>query len=273
MDAVLASPCFIVHLPKHTERIPVYQRIQEAGFQKIYWYPAVRGDQLPSIRQAMARLQLGKLDHGISTGALGCLLSHLCLLQQIIQEEIPVATIFEDDVLFHPEWSTLAPQYFEKMVEEYPGYEVVFLGNQLDRCRVFREPGPMLTQEPVYCTHAYVVTLEGARRMLICLLEWNYRDNSYTGLTLIDVMIKKLQFNSNYGLNKQIFQWYSWNGTKYPSIYNKLPITNLTCRNTGLVFQDTRFPSMVQRTEVVHLGEDYTLRPSTRRVVRPMSFR
>lgn len=268
---LLSSPCFIVHLPKHTERVPVYQRIQDAGFQKIYWYPAVRGDQLPSVRQAIARLQLGKLDPGISSGALGCLLSHLCLLQHIIQEEIPMATIFEDDVMFHPEWSTLAPQYFEKMVEEYPGYEVVFIGNQLDSSRVFRDPGPMLTQEPVYCTHGYMVTLEGAKKLFRTLMTWDSTNTPYNGLTMIDYMIKETQRRANV-TQYFPFVWVSWDGTRHPCRYNPLPLTLEHCRNSGLVFQDTRLPTTVQGTGTVSLQPSILLTNRRRSVQKPLVF-
>ena len=270
MDNILSSPCFVIHLPKNKERLSVKTHIEKAGFKNVNFFEGVDGKDRQSIKRALEFLKNPAIDKGISTGGLGCLLSHLTLLKRIVDAKLPFATIFEDDVFFHPEWEKLCQHYYYLTPEDY---EVIFIGNQLDSCLVSTKVDQEITKEPVYCTHAYVVTLNGARRMLECLLGWNYHDTAYTGLTLIDVMIKQLQFNTNYGLKKQIFQWYSWNGTKYPCLYNKLPVNNITCRNTGLVFQDIRFPSMVQKTEIARYEKDFSLRPTTRRIVRPMSFR
>ena len=262
---LFTSPCFIVHLPKHTERLPVYEKVVRAGFQEVYWFNAIDGNHLPTIKHLVGRLRL-RLDHGMTSGTLGCLLSHLCLLQKIIQLKLPQATIFEDDVTFHPEWSTLAPLYMEKT----PTYEVLFLGNQLDSCRVAREPGPQITQEPVYCTHAYTVTLEGAEKLYHSLIHWSSEGTPYHGITMIDFMIKEIQKRANQR-GEIPFVWYSWDGTYYPCSQNQLPLSYGNARNSGLVFQDMRLPTTVQQTERVNLGESLTL-PSSRRKGKSMSF-
>lgn len=262
---LFTSPCFIIHLPKHTERIPVYQKVVDAGFQQVHWFHAVDGNHLPTLRRILSPLRL-KLDHGMTSGTLGCLLSHLCLLHQIIQMKLPRATIFEDDVIFHPEWHTLAPRYMEKT----PGYEVLFLGNQLDSCRIKSEPGPEITQEPVYCTHAYTVTLEGAQKLYHSLVHWDPTGTPYHGITIIDFMIKNIQKCANQSGHIP-FVWYSWNGTHYPCAHNLLPLRHEHARNCGLVFQDTRLPTTVQRTEKVNL-ETSPILPSNRRKGHAMSF-
>jgi hypothetical protein len=48
-------------------------------------------------------------------GHQGCILSHLAVLQQIIDRSIGGAHIFEDDIAFHSRWLRLAPRYFAKI--------------------------------------------------------------------------------------------------------------------------------------------------------------
>jgi len=262
---LFTSPCFIIHLPRHTERLPVHKKVMDAGFQQVHWFHAVDGNHLPTLQKMIPRFQL-KLDHGMTSGTLGCLLSHLCVLQHIIQSNLPRATIFEDDVTFHPEWTTLAPRYMEKT----PDYDVLFLGNQLDSCRIVREPGPEITQEPVYCTHAYTVTLEGAQKLYHSLVHWDPKGTPYSGITIIDVMIKEIQKRANQSKDLP-FVWYSWNGTPYPCAHNRLPLRLEDARNCGLVFQDTRLPTTVQRKDKVNLEASPAL-PPARRKGRPLSF-
>jgi len=262
---LFTSPCFIIHLPKHIDRIPVYKKVVDAGFQRVHWFHAIDGNHLPTLQKILPPLRL-KLDHGMTSGTLGCLLSHLCLLQQIIQMKLPQATIFEDDVTFHPEWPTLAPRYMEKT----PDYDVLFIGNQLDSCRISREPGPEITPEPVYCTHAYTVTLEGAQKLYRNLVQWNPKGTPYHGITIIDFMIKEIQKRANQSGHIP-FVWYSWNGTHYPCTQNQLPLRYEHCKNSGLVFQDTHLPTTVQRTDKVNLEPSPAL-PATRRKGQPLSF-
>ncbi len=264
---LFTSPCFIVHLSKHTERVPVYQRIKDAGFQQVRWFEAVDGNHLPTLRRILPWLRLPRLDPSLTSGALGCLLSHLCLLQQIIQQGIPQAVIFEDDVAFHPEWTRLAPLYLKKT----PPYDVLFLGNQLDTCRVVREPGPEITQEPVYCTHGYVVTLEGAQKLYHTLVTWDPTNTPYSGLTIVDYMIKETQRRTRYSDQKP-FVWYSWDGTRYPCAHNTLPLSFEHCRNSGLVFQDTRLPTTIQNTSRVNLEAAYVIPTRSRQIQKPLTF-
>ena len=65
------------------------------------------------------------------------------------------------------------------------------------------------------------------------------------GLTNCDVILKNYQDRILADkIDKNIFKWYCWNGTRNPCEYNKLPlIYNRQQRNTGIVFQNTSFES------------------------------
>jgi glycosyl transferase family 25 len=266
MNQILSSPCFVIHLPKNKERLSVYHKLVNAGYQQIHLFEGVNGSQTSSVRLALARLRQPPIDPKISTGALGCLLSHLTLLQKIVYEKISIATIFEDDILFHPQWKELSEYYLSITPEDY---EVLFIGNQLDSCRMGIST-PEITKEPLYCTHAYVVTLEGAHKLLDQLLHWNYQNTPYQGLTIVDLMIKHIQMKEDQ--ENPPFKWYAWNGTHYPCEHNKLPISLEQCRNTGLVFQDTRLPTTVQGTHTFHEKNDYNFSDSVRPIQKPLRF-
>jgi hypothetical protein len=85
-----------------------------------------------------------------------------------------------------------------------------------------------------------------------------------------DDMIKHLQLKST--PENQPFQWYAWNGTHYPCDYNKMPISIEQCKNTGLVFQDTRLPTTVQGTYTFHENNAYVFSESARPLQKPLRF-
>jgi len=109
-----------------------------------------------------------------------------------------------------------------------------------------------ITNESVWCTHAYIITYNGAKKLLNSLLNWDYRNfihnsrgNTLNGLYIIDIMIKDIQ-NKSLKNKSYPFIWYSWNGTKYPCQFNTLPVIGNDSRNTGLVFQNAdNFKSIV----------------------------
>ena len=50
----------------------------------------------------------------------------------IVQNKIPISTIFEDDVLFHTEWDTLALEYYKNTPKDF---DIIYMGNQIDECK------------------------------------------------------------------------------------------------------------------------------------------
>jgi hypothetical protein len=88
-------------------------------------------------------------------GHQGCFLSHVLLWERIARGDVPFATIFEDDVLFHPAWRWLAPEYLRRTP---PDWDVVDLGHH-----AFRDMGTAWAAHvPAQSTAAYMVTRAGA---------------------------------------------------------------------------------------------------------------
>jgi hypothetical protein len=197
-----------------------------------------------------------KFDKELSKGQIGCCLSHFKVLLHIIQNKIEIATIFEDDVHFHPNWSVLSERYYQNTPKNF---DVIFIGNQIN------PKNPKISTSSTFCTHAYIVTLLGAKRLLRALLTWDYQNFKYyqpgwdlNGLYNIDIMIKNIQDRTLTKKIKPLFTWYCWNGTYHPCEYNKLPLRGNNVRNTGLVFQSDTFATTVGNNTFCNYFENNT---------------
>lgn len=235
------NPCFIINLDRCPERLNLAkQRVRAAGFKDIYRITAVDAKNQGS-------LDAGWRDHGFPKfdsndkefltypGKQGCFLSHINLLRHIILKKIKITTVFEDDVQFHKNWNELAPQYYNNTPSDY---EILYLGSQIDAPLESLEKLHII-RAPVFCTHAYVITLEGAKKLYNLLL------NSPLGVKTIDCLIIDMMKVHMHFQTDIPFNWYVWNGRPF-----KDPIADIdpdwAKRNSGLVFQDPQFESDVR---------------------------
>jgi glycosyl transferase family 25 len=231
------------------------KNVANAGFTDIKVSDAIDGYNLDSVTNSQNTLgDKCVFDMETSPGIIGCLLSHLMVWKKIVDEDIKIATVFEDDVHFHPEWTSLSERYFKNT----PGdFDIIFIGNGLDSCRLERNTAPEVNTESAWCTHAYIITKKGASRMMDAILNWDYanfdhngRGKTLSGLYTIDIMIKDTQNNILLNRIPKSFTWYCWNGTYYPCEHNKLPVKGNDSRNTGLVFQNTN----IFRSSTIAIG-------------------
>jgi hypothetical protein len=245
MQTILNKPAFVIHLKnKSHEREAFFTKnILGAGFKKMNIFEGVDASVPSILEETMSIFPKIKFDKELSKGQIGCCLSHFKLLLHIIQNNIDIATIFEDDVHFHPNWSVLSERYYQHTPKNF---DVIFIGNQIN------PNNPKISTSSTFCTHAYIVTLEGAKRLFKSLVTWDYQNFKYyqpgwdlTGLYNIDIMIKNMQDRTLTKQIKPLFTWYCWNGTYHPCDYNRLPLRGNDVRNTGLVFQCDNFGSTV----------------------------
>jgi len=253
MDKLLKSPVFVIHLQRNENREPLFKKyITDAGYENINIFEAVDGKDYHSVHETLKMFESPTIHPSMRKGEIGCMLSHFKVLKHIIDHGIEIATVFEDDVCFHPEWEKIRDMYYRLTPDNY---DMIFLGNQLESC-THHSKTELIVNEYTYCTHAYSITLEGARKLLECLLRWDYShsiecyNRDQHGLIAIDIMIRDIQIRSLQGNLNAPFRWYCWNGTKYPCDYNRLPITRRTCKNTGLVFQNMELTSSIVGSEL-----------------------
>jgi len=255
MQNILNKPAFVIHLKnKSPERRDFFTKnITNAGFKDMIIFEGVDASNPNILEETMKQFPKIKFDRELSKGQIGCCLSHFKVLLHIIQNNIDIATILEDDVHFHPNWNILSHRYYEHTPKNF---DIIFIGNQINPKK------PKISNSPTFCTHAYIVTLLGAKRLLRALLTWDYQNFKYyqpgwdlVGLYNIDIMIKNIQDRIITKKIKPLFTWYCWNGTYHPCDYNRLPLRGNDNRNTGLVFQCDNFESTIGVN--VHYFSDY----------------
>jgi GR25 family glycosyltransferase involved in LPS biosynthesis len=142
-------------------------------------------------------------------------------------EEIDKAVVFEDDVFFHKDWKQLAPLYMSATPQDY---DILYLGSQMEmRCDA------KICRVPVYCTHAYIITREGARKLYDTITKGFPRGMSAIDSLLIETMYKL----------PHTFNWLVWNGMMYHDA-RAVAHPEWAKRNCGLVFQDPAFGTDVK---------------------------
>jgi GR25 family glycosyltransferase involved in LPS biosynthesis len=238
---LLSIPVFVVNLDRKPERWAAAQtRIAERGFKRMQRWRAADGvqDDLDAALQRHAAPGSGPLkksphDREFHTypGKCGCLVSHMNIWRHIQDVQLPVAVVFEDDVLFHPEFDRLAPFYYEATPKRY---DILYLGAQLDAPSAHH-----IDRVPVFCTHAYVITLAGARKA------YELVRTHPAGVSTVDCMLIDAYKAHLYQGAPLPLEWYVWNGTFFPTSQAQMD-KGWTKRNGGLVFQDETFGSDVR---------------------------
>jgi GR25 family glycosyltransferase involved in LPS biosynthesis len=222
-------PVFVINLKKRPDRWEyASQEIAKAGFKDIRRFEAVDGKDAGSLRDAWAvhgNPRFNPRDGGFKrvVGKQGCCVSHLNLWKHIIDKHlVDGAVVFEDDVCFHPKWDSLSREYYDLTPKDYG---MIFMG-----CQFLNSPKAILRRPivsvPIYCTHAYIITYEGAKTLHNHIL--NHRDGVYT----IDCMFKDFMSRKQFPC-----PFYCWNGTLHPTNAATHMKHGWVRRNGGLVFQ------------------------------------
>jgi hypothetical protein len=233
------SPAFIINVfEKSPERREICKsRVENAGYKNVVLFDGVNSLIQEDIDEAVKLFpRFPGFDENTGRGQIACTLSHLKVLRYISDNNIERATIFEDDALFHPNWDILSKRYYHHTPKNY---DMIYIGNQII------PQSDRINTEPAFCLHAYIVTLLGARKLLNCIIQWDYYNHNLNGLVTIDIILINIQSRIKEKKLKKLFTWYCWNGTYHPCQYNRLPFqNNMEERNSGLVFQDSSFVSI-----------------------------
>ena len=159
-------PAFLINLDRHSDRLAAAQaRLAQAGVNATR-VAAVDGAALspPERRAAVARvhaiLARGRL---YTPGQIGCARSHHAIYRRMIDENIPAALIFEDDVLPLPEFSASLAG-LEKSVDT--SRPQVFLLSDGTQPPLPRADGAFARATCGDCSEAYLITLPAARELL-----------------------------------------------------------------------------------------------------------
>lgn len=230
-EELLASPCLVINREVQPDRLErTTRRLKRAGFSNITRIPAVDNpaeferEWAKHGSPAFAEHDALFVDVERCPSKQGTLLSDLRTWKYIIDNELPWAVVYEDDVKFHKDWATLAPQYFNATTKDYG---LCYMG-------FYCEPyipvmGPVIA--PLFCFHAVIVTLEGAKKL------YDMVTKSPVGVYTNDCMIFQAMVNYVHGNKDALCKWYMWNAHMFPdSTCRKIP--QYAQNDIGLVFQE-----------------------------------
>ena len=164
---------FAINLPKDVARRASLDKQGNGLGLSIEWVVGVYGRELApdelraAYRSRLARQRLGR---EMTPAEIGCALSHISIYRRIVTDKIPCALILEDDAVLDERLPLLLDALQHHLSPASPA--VVLLSPASG------QPGPSLplygcfTLQPYkagFYTHAYVVTLAGARALLRAL--------------------------------------------------------------------------------------------------------
>ncbi|MFM9108752.1 MAG: glycosyltransferase family 25 protein, partial [Chloroflexota bacterium] len=237
-EEVLRAPAFVINLDRSPERLDgVMERIREAGFTDVRRISAVDGIDERALKRRWAEVGNPVIrEHadnamGHWPGYQGNFLSHVLLWRKIIEENIPYAVIFEDDVFFHVQWRELAPAIF---AETPPGTAVTWMGASAD----IHRRAERVIRIPVTGLHAMLVTRRGAEQLLDITV--NHPD----GVVILDRMVEARQRAILAGEPGRPLDWAVWHAVGAPDRRHQPEDSELTGWGTGLAFQDINEGSM-----------------------------
>lgn len=105
----------------------------------------------------------------VSAPEIACGDSHRSLWKHLYDKKVPYGLIFEDDILF-PEQIGLSD--IENALINSPGFDIILLGH----CGAITElfTTPVVKVGSANCTHAYIISREGMRKMLETPEKYDY---------------------------------------------------------------------------------------------------
>ena len=179
---------FIVNLVRRRDRaFQLRPMLKTAGFKApVEWFRAVDGlelnDSILSVygvklytdwKNADARTVFHNRD--LTVGELGCALSHWILWRRIDDDAYQTTLILEDDAALPPGIGPLIDDHLLELDRLMPDWDLCYVGRKRvltpPYCKDPPEPEVHLSERFVipahsWCTHAYVVSQKGARRLL-----------------------------------------------------------------------------------------------------------
>lgn len=169
-------------------------------------------------------------------GEVGCAASHINIWEKIRRQQIPWSIIFEDDILFPDGWEQKLSECLSiAFPDSFNSYDLVYIGNQID---VEKVVSPVMKLD-TFCTHAYMISLQGAHKIVSELLPHakdKASDDKYTGVVPIDCFLIEEMKSPECRLNWTCF-------VDVQHIRSPAFSVSEDARNTGLVHQDPQFIS------------------------------
>ena len=240
-NEVFESKCIILGLLRHQNRIHyTYPKLLNAGFKNIGVFYGVDGftDDISE----------WNIDKKLGPGEIGFTLSCIKIWRLIAGSDTGFQVIFEDDALPHPDFAFFAEKWWSYTPKDV---DLVYLGNQMNPADPRLTESPVLVNTPAYCTHAYILTKEGAQKLLAYI---HLIQMSGGSIMKGDILLKSL---TELGLLKVA----CWNGTLVPKpfpVYTK-EVTKVESdmivwkRDTGLIYQNFLLGTTIHNPQISYI--------------------
>ena len=255
---LIQGKSFIIGLKKYGfRREHSAQLLRQTGFSNLEIVDGWDGYEDKAKTDAMLK-EIGielppfeKYGSTVGYGHKGCTLSHVLAWRRVIDLNLPYCFIFEDDVIPHTDLLRgLGQEYWSLTLEKKRDFDILYLGNMINpEDKRLYDPSEKILESGTYCLHAYLITLEGANRMLSQFIEIT---KARGFIYVIDV---ELYYMQSFGQIK----YACWNGTNipkpYPSFSDDLPwqfFPNIILpkKDTGLFYQNFRLGTSVGQEEL-----------------------
>jgi GR25 family glycosyltransferase involved in LPS biosynthesis len=150
-------PFYCIHLTRIREREPFLTQFQNALGRPVQIWEASEG--MDVLHRGWPRKH--PFEAQTSIGALGCLDSHIRLLEEMVRNEIPILGVFEDDAEVVASLETLTQFY-----EQSPPWDILVLGANewVDLTRV---DDTYVKPTRYWGTHAFLITLDAAKKVIL----------------------------------------------------------------------------------------------------------
>ncbi len=208
---------FLINLEKNAERLSfMKEQFDSAGveFERIN---AIYGKTLSGAerkRGFSSMRSLVAMRRRLSDGELGCAMSHVLAYRKMVEESIPAACIFEDDVSIGGRfWDVL--RMTENRIDSARPQAVVFSGYHIEGAEDM--PFGLKSEKAIWCADAYLLTLPAAKLLLkandpvITVADAFKRWRRYFGLELYHAFPSSVsQVNERFGSDLSIPSKVSW---------------------------------------------------------------
>lgn len=234
---VCASKAAMLGLKRYAFRREYHAaRLATAGFSNIELIDSFDGFH-EDVEGTLKTLGL-QFHSEIGLGHIGCFVSHFRIWKQMVDENIPYRIIFEDDALGHLDLPNgLGQRFWDATPKQF---DIVYVGNMMNQNDpALNDSNALVVKVPTYTTHAYIITLEGAKKLLYLTAEICQNGQHLTALD-----IQMIQWQIQGELN-----WHCWNGTWiqkcFPTFdeglpWQAFPDIILPQKDTGLFWQNMR---------------------------------
>ncbi len=186
-------PIFIINLEKDIEKKNHIKNLCEEYSLKCNFINAIYGANLEDKFINLItdkKSSINSIGRELGAGEIGCALSHIHIYKKMIKEDIEVAVILEDDIIFNEalsqiinkieqfpkNWEIILLGYyaraFDERISKHSFFNRKYLGNKRYLVRLI---------ETAYGTHGYIINKKGAQKLLKIMKKIILPIDHYTG--------------------------------------------------------------------------------------------